>query len=88
MVNGFLSDVVNVRSGVTQGSVLGLLLFLVLISDIDNGILESFLSSFADDTRVGMFVLSGDDPRKLQEDLSTIYKWAQENSMSFNNNKV
>ena len=50
MVNGFLSDHVFVLSGVPQGSVLGPLHFLVLISDIDKDVLNSFLSSFADDT--------------------------------------
>ena len=53
-VNGFLSEKVHVKSGVPQGSVLGPLLFLVLMSDIDCEILESFLSSFADDTRIGI----------------------------------
>ena len=81
MVNGFLSDPVHVKSGVPQGSVLGPLLFLVLISDIDEHILHSFLSSFADDTRVGKSVANEEDVDKLQEDLAKIY------NMKFNEDK-
>ena len=58
MVNGHLSEPVLVKSGVPQGSVLGPLLFLVLISDIDSDLMEAFLSSFADDIRIGMSVLT------------------------------
>jgi len=50
-VNGFLSDPMHVKSGVPQGSVIGPLLFLILISDIDHNIV-SHTSSFADDTRL------------------------------------
>ena len=52
MVNGVLSNACPVISGVPQGSVIGPLLFLVLLSDIDMNIVSSFLSSFADDTRL------------------------------------
>ena len=87
MVNGFLSEPVNVISGVPQGSVLGPLLFLILISDINKDVLQSFLSSFADDTRIGMSITSEEDVLQLQEDLNKVYLWAQQNNMSFNENK-
>ena len=87
MVNGFLSDPVYVMSGVPQGSVLGPLLFLVLISDIDKDVLHSFLSSFADDTRVGKSINNEDDVKKLQDDLDAVYQWSCDNNMEFNNIK-
>ena len=87
MVNGFLSDPVYVKSGVPQGSVLGPLLFLILISDIDEEILHSFLSSFADDTRIGKSINNESDIQKLQEDLEKVFSWADQNNMKFNNDK-
>ena len=50
IVNGVTGNHTQVKSGVPQGSVLGPLLFLVLISDIDEGSASAFISSFADDT--------------------------------------
>ena len=58
MVDGFLSDPTAVISGVPQGSVLGPILFLILIGDIDQDTASVFVSSFADDTRVGKGVNS------------------------------
>ena len=58
LVNGEKGTPFDVLSGVPQGSVLGPLLFLVLISDIDSGITSAFLSSFADDTRVAKGIIS------------------------------
>ena len=52
IVNGIKSTESTVLSGVPQGSVLGPLLFLVMMTDIDDDIYHSFLSSFADDTRL------------------------------------
>ena len=51
-VNGFESEPQSVISGVPQGSVLGPLIFLVLVGDIDKDVSsETNVKSFADDTR-------------------------------------
>ena len=87
LVNGEKGTPFDVLSGVPQGSVLGPLLFLVLISDIDSNITSAFLSSFADDTRVAKGIISEDDVIALQSDLQAIYRWAEENNMEFNSPK-
>ena len=87
LVEGRKSQPKPVISGVPQGSVLGPLLFLVLIGDIDSNVASSFLSSFADDTRVGKGITSEADMGLLQSDLNSIYKWSAENNMMFNSEK-
>ena len=77
----------EVISGVPQGSVLGPLIFLILISDIDRDIATSFLSSFADDTRIGQAVDCENDAYTLQQDLQSVYKWCEDNNMAFNSEK-
>ena len=84
---GSNSEKVWVKSGVPQGSVLGPVLFLILMFDITKGITYAILSSFADDTKVWRGVSSTNDQALLQHDLNIIYNWAQANNMLFNNKK-
>ena len=55
----------DVRSGVPKGTVLGKILFLILINDIDSNI-ESKVSLFADDTRVVRNVSTEEDVEALR----------------------
>ena len=87
VVNSTKSEPTKVQSGVPQRSVLGLLLFLILIGDIDDEVVHSFLSSFADDTRVAKGVNSNQDVQFLQDDLDTLCQWAEANNMMFNDVK-
>ena len=55
-----------------------------MISDIDENINYSILSSFADDTRVLKEVTELMDSFKLQHDLNQIYEWTKRNNMKLN----
>ena len=87
VVDGRRTPSSDVKSGLPQGSVLGPLLFLVLIGDIDHDVASAFVSSFADDTRAGKGIATLQDVDDLQSDLSSIYHWAEDNNMDFNAKK-
>ena len=75
-------------SGVPQGTVLGPLLFLIMIADIDKGVSDSNLISCADDTRLYSGVEDVTDCDNLQFDLDTVYDWASSNNMFFNSKNL
>ena len=86
-VGNHLSSKEWVRSGVPQGSVLGPLLFIIMMSDIDDDIIDSEVSSYADDTRIWRMVCDGADRLALQSDLNTLYNWARNNNATYNGEK-
>ena len=86
-VNGTASSEAQVRSGVPQGLVLGILLFLIHISDINYEIADSTVSCFANDTRIILGIKYDDDTQMLQNDIHKLYKCADTNNMKFNANK-
>ena len=77
----------KVVSGVPQGSVLGPLLFIILMIDINDSIIHAALGSYADDTRLWHTIINLLNANELQEELSKIYVWADLNNMTFNNDK-
>ena len=86
IVNGRKSKVSDVISGVPQGTVLGPLLFLIYISDISEGV-KAKLKVYVDDTKVMRSIKDETEVEELQEDLETMYKWADTNTMTFNGAK-
>ena len=79
---GGISQLHPVPSGVPQGTVLGPLLFLIMIIDIDKGISPSSkLASFADDTRVYSCINDIEECDQLQIDFNSVYDWAHVNNM-------
>ena len=73
VLNGFYSDYSPIESGVPQGSVLGPLLFLVYINDLERNI-KSNVKLFSDDTMLFSLVK---DPvtsaNELNHDVDMIY---------------
>ena len=75
VVNGSHSSWLPVISGVPQGSILGLLLFILYVNDIKSVISHSYLKMFADDLTLYRNIASVSDCELLQWDLRRIYEW-------------
>ena len=86
VVDGKESEWATVTSGVPQGSVLGPLLFLIYINDLDVNLITS-ISKFADDTKLGGKVLNVEDRNRIQADLDKIVEWSATWQMKFNTEK-
>jgi hypothetical protein len=85
VVVGEASSWEPVRSGVPQGSVLGPLLFLVFIGDLDLAAgIETALKKFADDTKIARMVENETDAANLQKSLDSMTDWAAKWKMEFN----
>lgn len=85
-IEGDFSDWVRVTSGVPQGSVLGPLLFLVYINDLDENLISK-IGKFADDSKLKKTVDSDVEAQKLRQDLGNLETWASKWQMEFNVNK-
>ena len=89
VVNSVESSLHNVSCGVPQGSVLGPLLFLVYINDINNAVQNNQLKLFADDTN--LFIFDRDIvilERKANECLKNMAIWFNVNKLSLNIEKT
>ena len=63
-------------SWVPQGTVLGPILFLIYINDLEDDISSKVLK-FADDTKVFRNVNNDTDKQSLQDDLDKLVKWSE-----------
>ncbi len=83
VVDGEVSSWKSVLSGVPQGSVLGPILFLVYINDLEEGVTGKMLT-FADDTKLFRKPKETGDKQKLQDDIDRLVRWSEKWQMLFN----
>ena len=85
VLNGQSSAWADVLSGVPQGSILGPLLFVVHINDIDLVVqMIETVRKFADDTKLAQRVGTPGQSALLQAALDALSGWAREWGMEFN----
>ena len=88
-INGFQSKTKNISIGVPQGSVLGPLLFLIYINDLNVAINYAIVHHFADDTNL---LITGKSLKTIKKhtniDLKLLCNWLRANKISLNSSKT
>lgn len=87
VVKGYTSSWTPIPSGVPQGSLLGPLLFIIFINDVNNCFLNSKVLLFADDMKILKTIVNSEDINDLQRDLSRFETYCDVNKLDLNVSK-
>jgi len=88
VITGQSSPILETNAGALQGSILGPLLFLIFVNDIEHQI-KSDLYIFADDTTMAREYTSVSDVEQIKNaELVTISEWAHQWFVTFNTQKT
>ena len=89
VLNGVVSDSVDVLSGVPQGSVLGPLLFIIYVNDLASLSLSGTFKVilYTDDLALHRPITSANEYYVLQEDITAIENWTAAKNLQFNISK-
>jgi ribonuclease P/MRP protein subunit RPP40 len=82
-----VSDWESVTSGVPQGSVLGLILFVIYINDMPSANQHFSCKLYADDSKIIAEIKNTNDSLKLQRDIDSIVAWTDKWLMRLNYDK-
>lgn len=87
VLHNYRSSWVSIPSGVPQGSLLGPLLFVIYVNDIDSCFQSSKLLCFADDMKIYSSISSFNDMFALQADLCQLEEYCRLNKLDLNPTK-
>ena len=86
-VDGQVSNLLPVVSGVPQGSLLGPLFYIIFINDMFDSIKTARPFTYADDTKLMMVINNSLNSDLLQEDLNEVSLWSASWDLSLNPDK-
>ena len=82
-IEGMVSDFIPITSGVPQGSILGPLLFIIYVNDLQDVTRSCDLSMYADDTHItSALKKSSDLNTEILPEFIKICDWLQENKLN------
>jgi hypothetical protein len=86
-LNDTQSDLLNITTGVPQGSILGPLFFLIYINDISNSTPSLKFITYADDTTL-LANIHSTNPCNINQELQNVSTWFSTNKLSLNASKT
>lgn len=87
VIKGYESDMVSISSGVPQGSILGPLLFILYLNDIDKCFRTCSFLLYADDLKVYRTIHTYQDHIDFQHDLDRLSIYCEDNKLALSLNK-